>query len=354
MDGLGINYALGAKLLELNIKIYGIKALVNTSVADFADFVSKNYGVFISTKHETEYDVEIFYSKKAGRKARSFKNNMTRIGEDIFIGEKQIFWENEFGFCIIVDVRNREKWVINASHDGLLNKTSLEDRYENFQRSIRWAVHFPIFCLLERNQEKELIHASAVAKDGHALLFCGLNKVGKSSLTMFLVKNYNYKFMSDNFLLIGKNEIFAFPEVLRLSPEGLKNLGLNLRYGNTVYGKYHIVIQKSDVWMSAIPTHAFNLCTGKENSIAPLKRQIALKWIQANHDFLQEFQGGGLVRSAGSKKAGLLGRRTEEREKGDERILGSGDFVTNILADSEQTEGYKSLRRVSLDELNWL
>jgi REP-associated tyrosine transposase len=44
-----------------------------------------------------------------------------------------------------------------------------------------------------------------------------------------------------------------------------------------------------------------------------------------------EFQGDGLVRSAGGEKAGLLGRRKEEREKGDQRILGSGDFVGGVL-----------------------
>jgi len=36
-------------------------------------------------------------------------------------------------------------------------------------------------------------------------------------------------------------------------------------------------------------------------------------------------------RSAGSNKTGLLGRKKEEREKGDARILGSGDFVNEAL-----------------------
>jgi len=44
-----------------------------------------------------------------------------------------------------------------------------------------------------------------------------------------------------------------------------------------------------------------------------------------------EFQGGGLVRSAGGNKVGLLGRKNEEREKGDSRILGSGNFVNEAL-----------------------
>jgi hypothetical protein len=37
-----------------------------------------------------------------------------------------------------------------------------------------------------------------------------------------------------------------------------------------------------------------------------------------------------LARSAGGNKSGLLGRKKEEREKGDARILGSGDFVEEI------------------------
>jgi len=64
-----------------------------------------------------------------------------------------------------------------------------------------------------------------------------------------------------------------------------------------------------------------------------------------------ELQGGGLVRSAGGNKGSLLSRKKEEREKGDERILGSGEFVGNILADSEKIEGYKFLKKISLSEL---
>jgi REP element-mobilizing transposase RayT len=47
-----------------------------------------------------------------------------------------------------------------------------------------------------------------------------------------------------------------------------------------------------------------------------------------------ELQGGGLVRSAGGDKRALLGRKKEEHEQGDERILGSGDFVSEIIQKS--------------------
>ena len=64
-----------------------------------------------------------------------------------------------------------------------------------------------------------------------------------------------------------------------------------------------------------------------------------------------EFQGGGLVRSAGGNKAGLLGRKKEEREKGDARILGSGVFVEEILQESNELYEMKTRNRISLDDL---
>jgi REP element-mobilizing transposase RayT len=45
-----------------------------------------------------------------------------------------------------------------------------------------------------------------------------------------------------------------------------------------------------------------------------------------------ELQGGGLVRSAGGDKGILSRRKKEERENGDERVLGSGDFVNEALS----------------------
>ncbi|MDW7709361.1 MAG: hypothetical protein SCH98_02710, partial [Deferrisomatales bacterium] len=58
----------------------------------------------------------------------------------------------------------------------------------------------------------------------------------------------------------------------------------------------------------------------------------------------EEFRGGGLVRSAGGWEA-LRRRRPEERERGDERVLGSGGFVEELLAE-EDAAAPSSLRPV--------
>jgi len=64
-----------------------------------------------------------------------------------------------------------------------------------------------------------------------------------------------------------------------------------------------------------------------------------------------ELQGGGLVRSAGGNKSGLLGRKREESEKGDARILGSGVFVEDILQESNELYEMKTRNGISLDDL---
>ena len=65
----------------------------------------------------------------------------------------------------------------------------------------------------------------------------------------------------------------------------------------------------------------------------------------------EDLQGGGLVRSAGGDKRGLLGRKKGEREKGDQRILGSGDFVADIIKNANEALDQTAKFDISLDEL---
>ena len=64
-----------------------------------------------------------------------------------------------------------------------------------------------------------------------------------------------------------------------------------------------------------------------------------------------ELQGGGLVRSAGGDKAGVLGLKKEDREKSDQRILGSGGFVGAVLQKSERLLEKKYKPKQTIDDL---
>ena len=58
-----------------------------------------------------------------------------------------------------------------------------------------------------------------------------------------------------------------------------------------------------------------------------------------------------MVRSAGGDKRALLRRKREERELSDERILGSGDFVANVMKDANEVLDQRAKFDISLDEL---
>jgi len=65
----------------------------------------------------------------------------------------------------------------------------------------------------------------------------------------------------------------------------------------------------------------------------------------------EELQGGGLIRSAGGDKTVLLGQKKEDREKSDQRILGSGGFVGAVLQKSERLLEKKYKPKRPIDEL---
>ena len=67
------------------------------------------------------------------------------------------------------------------------------------------------------------------------------------------------------------------------------------------------------------------------------------------HGTRPELQGGGLARSAGGETQGLLVRRKLDREQADERILGSGHFVTQVLSQTGNLD--QVLAKQSLETL---
>jgi len=67
-----------------------------------------------------------------------------------------------------------------------------------------------------------------------------------------------------------------------------------------------------------------------------------------------ELTGGGLVRSAGGWSALRTMRKGESRMKGDERILGQGDFVETVLKAAQENLDRKSMIQALGYDFEWL
>ena len=79
-----------------------------------------------------------------------------------------------------------------------------------------------------------------------------------------------------------------------------------------------------------------------ERSVGPQTR------IEASETEYVRHEAG---RSSSGDKAGLLGQKKEEREEGDARILGSGDFVSDVLQHANEDADRKKGPNISLTEL---
>ena len=236
-----------------------------------------------------EPNIEVNFSKRDGLQAKESKEKLARLSEGLYHGRNSIFWENEFGFVTYIYGPSNDRWIIHAYHFDLLENKGKEEKLKNFTRSMRWIVHFPIFSLLEFLQQKKLVHASVLSKNNKALVLAGLNKVGKSSLARYIYEKYDFKFMSDNFLLTDGKKVFGFPEMNRLSTDSLSNLNLNISNTNLIYEKHHIPFEKDRLELESEPKNVFILRNSDSIKIEPIDSILAVKILDGIHKYLQEF-----------------------------------------------------------------
>lgn len=273
----------------LSFDVYGISVRITSPMEEVIDFVSSNYSSFGSTDGEIA-DITVTFSEDAGEYARKEKekSKFRFFGEGIYLGEDELYWENEYGFRVLVSRRDGTI-VVHSFHHGLLDKSDQEERLKDFQRSMRWAIHFPLFTQLQYQRDWILVHASAVVKNGDAIAFCGLNKVGKSTLAVYLAEEYGYKLMTDNFLFVGTDSLYGFPEVLRLSPDAAEHMQLRSIWDELVYGKYHVNPDQFGVELEGTPKRFFFVNQGSALETQKINPTTSSSVMDNFHSYLGEF-----------------------------------------------------------------
>ncbi len=274
----------------LCLDVYGIKVNIIANKA-FLLFVKENYPCFVSLNRTENVNIKVTFSQEAGNLARARKNEMVRWGEGLYRANSSFYWENEFGFVALVKLLDVDIWEVIGYHFDLLNHNDefSEDTLKNYQRSMRWLIHFPVFSLLEKIQGKRLVHASSVSKNGKAVVLAGLNKVGKSSVGMYLFKNEGFKYVSDNFLLTDGGTVYAFPERGRLAKESIEKLAIDTNTKETVYGKLQRVFKKDEIEMTASPEAVFIIGNFSNISCYKIENWVGNKTLEGLHRYLQEF-----------------------------------------------------------------
>lgn len=268
--------------------VCGISLQLTTPIDRFNKFITHNYSQFTTSEVATP-DIKVTYSEAAGEYAANKKSKFRYYGGGIYVGNDSIYWENEYDFRVLVSICDDGTIDVYAYHHDLIGKTDVEERLKDFQRSMRWAVHFPLFTRLQYQRGWLLIHASAVVKNKSAIIFCGLNSIGKSTLSIYMSEKHGYELMTDNFLFIGDEAVFGFPEVVRLSPTAAEKVGATSIWNDLVYEKHHVNPSTFGTELKAVPEAFFFVNQGSKLATRKVDSTSTWETMQHLHSYLGEF-----------------------------------------------------------------
>ena len=155
------------------------------------------------------------------------QRDATKIGRNAYINDN--FFYCTAGDYFIVAEKSSTCININVSLVKVLSiKSKLKRKIKEIIRPhdkfllVRHYIIFPLFSLLQKKKNINILHASAVNIDGKGIIFSGLSGVGKSTLSIASVIMDKGLFITDNYLLYDDSKIYPFPEWIRLNQESYK------------------------------------------------------------------------------------------------------------------------------------
>jgi len=285
--------------------LIGIKFITNNP--SFHRFVVENFHFYVSTDMLAKYEmlVTVNFSKEKKMFHRSFK----KISSNVFIDEKRILYlDDRCALTILFEhptsnhvritasvTRVPKKGVIPKFLDfyykiSRINKSRL---YESYMIIMREVLHLPLLYILQK-EGYILLHGSAVEKYGKAYLFVGGNAMGKTTLALYLVSKFGFKFLSDDFLLIKNNKILSFVEKQRTLEDVYKKivapyLRTSFKAQTKIYNKYHFLLPSAKLSKVAVISKIFFLEFSNEVTLKKINSKKAIKRLRAIHNYLHEF-----------------------------------------------------------------
>lgn len=137
------------------------------------------------------------------------------------------------------------------------------------------------------------------------------------------------------------NYLLALVRYIHLNPVRAKIMQTMPEMDKYPWSGHRAMIEKAKYpWMDTATVLA--QFGGTKRKAIKEYRRFMLEGMDQGHD--PQYSGGGLVRSLGGWSTVLSMRRKGQKEETDERILGSGDFVHQVIKEAED----KSLRQMKL------
>jgi hypothetical protein len=160
-----------------------------------------------------------------------------------------------------------------------------------------YGVYYPLIWHFERTRGWGLLHASAVERDGRAIVLSGLGGVGKSTLALSLMADPGFRFISDNLILHDEEKVYSLPEPVRLDASSLAAISAagfvpsTSDVPPTAHPKPTYRVEADRVSHSAALDVVILLRSTKRPLIRPLGPRETLAHLVASRDLVREVDG---------------------------------------------------------------
>lgn len=282
---------------EFTFNIHGINVRLTTENSFLGDYVFYNLNYFKENFSRSDIDVIVY-----NREVSNFfdENRMYLLSKNLYLGIDEIVWIPEPWFKYKIKYNNNKIYIeaiikkepisMGILMRNLYNKMfKINLQIERIIYAMRYLIHFPVFMLLRKLKGIEVMHGSAVAKNNKAIVFAGYDCVGKSTLAIYFYMKKNYAFLNDNFLLFDYENVYAFPELVRLNLNKL-TLDIPLKIKNKrfyAYGKDQFILENIQS-KARSKLFCFNIF-GNSDYIKEANKSDIINYILSMKKYLPEF-----------------------------------------------------------------
>jgi hypothetical protein len=216
---------------ELKLTIQDIKIRVSTNNLAYYNYLRLHFSKVIVAEYDGGCDLEInagwksdFWGKNPPRLETS--EGMSAIGANTFLGDGHIATLRKIG-------RKRKVWLSYTLEKGKLRLNAFS-HIKTFKDSLRYnilkqpqesyffeltypLIYYPLFWYIEYFKNIHVMHASAVSISNKCVLICGLEGIGKTSLSLSLAKEKGSYLFSDNLIFYDKEKVYPCYEPIRIN-----------------------------------------------------------------------------------------------------------------------------------------
>lgn len=221
---------------SVSLEMQGVRIRVRSNCKELVSYVRDHvhgFAIPAATDHHIEVNVLWLEMDEYDPHVHRFAglDRLGRIGKRVLGGQDQLVWLDLLAVKRL-QLRFRledTKLIVDAIYHFDPSRKSPEQRpmykYKRFFSLTKYFVYFPVAWYLEHFRDIYLLHASAVALNGKAVIIAGVGGVGKTTTCVALLSQDGAKLISENLVFYDERQIYGCYEPIRADDDSLALIG---------------------------------------------------------------------------------------------------------------------------------